>query len=130
VATILRSVLWLAGDLPYLVIIWVVFGVFLPGSNIVAAGLLLRYFVIWMFAQKHVLTFSAAIFFTSVGVYMVPFYLSNASVFVGIRGGTMGSLAEHWGMAAISGVIAMTGLIIARLLIAKLPQPKANKSAR
>lgn len=118
--TVLRAALWIGGDAVYLVVLWVVYGVFFPGGTIVAAGLMFRYLSIWLVSRRHPAVFAVTIFATSLALYMLPFYVSDAAVLVGVRSGEFGSLSTHWAIGAGSALAAVLGLVLARMFVARL----------
>ena len=120
----MRALFYFIGDLPYLLILWVVYGIFLPASDVVLMGLLIRYLLIWTLGRTHLLVFGVSVFVASTVVYILPFFVSNAPVLVGIRDGSIGDFSAHWGMAAIAGILAAVCFLIVRLLIERLAQPR------
>lgn len=122
-AAILRALLWVAGDLPYLAILWF-FYIMFAGGDIVLLGLLARYLAIGVLVRAPLWAFAAAVFAASVAVYIAPFYLSTDDLLVGVREGTYGNISERWGIGVFAGLVATVGLVVARLVIGKFFAPK------
>jgi hypothetical protein len=123
----LAAGLWAVGDLPYLSIIWVVYGVFFPEGNMVLVFLFVRGVAIFTLRNASIWVFAAAVFFSSIAVYMAPFFISTAPLLVGIRDGSVGDINAHWWLGAIAASISTLGLTVARAVAARLVKHRQSE---
>lgn len=115
-----RTCVWMIGDFAYLAILCVAFGFFLGSIELVFAGLLVRYVLIWKSLGAPLWMFAVSVFTTSASVYMFPLLVSQEPVITGIRDGRYGSLTGHWQAAVVAGAVACAGLVLARLITRRI----------
>ena len=114
---ILKYIIPVIFDFPYLIILWVTYGIFLPGLETLMFPLLIRYWVLIHFRNINVFLYLPIAFLTTSIVYILPFYLSSDELILGIKAGVYGDFRGIKKWSVISGASAMLCWMLSRVTL-------------